>query len=65
MNKRVKRSLYINWAMQATAVAILAAMVVSYGKVSWDTTKILMGASLAFAVGSFVHAFAHYIAESR
>ena len=60
MNKRVKRSLYINWAMQATAVATLAAMVVS-----WDTTKILMGASLAFAVGSFVHAFAHYIAESR
>lgn len=65
MNKRVKRSLYLNWTMQATAVAVLAAMAVSYGKVSWGTTKILMGASIAFAVGSFVHAFAHYIAESR
>ena len=55
----------LNWTMQAVAVAAIAGAVLSYGKVTWDTTKILMGTSLVFAFSAFFHALVHYIAESR
>ena len=52
-----------NWLLQALAVLLIAASAATYGKVSWDTSKILMGLSLLAAFSAFFHALYHYLKE--
>lgn len=54
-----------NWLLQALALLIALAAILTYGKVSWEFTKALMGGCLLVAFSAFFHALYHYLKERK
>ena len=52
-----------NWLLQALAVLLVAVSAATFGKVSWNASKVLMGLSLLVAFSAFFHALFHYLKE--
>ena len=54
-----------NWFLQGCAIMDAFFTVVSYGRVSWGLTKVMMAMTLMTAFAAFFHALYHYILECR